>query len=68
MIIRDAVSDDTVALARLLDQLGYAAGADAVSVRLERLGDSPADRLFVAELDGRVVGLAVIHVSPSLEA
>lgn len=35
--------------------------------RLARLYTGAADRLFVAEVDGRVVGLAGIHVSPSVE-
>jgi GNAT superfamily N-acetyltransferase len=67
MTIRDAERSDAAALVRLLEQLGYPAGEDAVVRRLERIGDSPADRLFVAELEGEVVGLAGIHVSPSLE-
>ena len=35
--------------------------------RLERLGASAADRLFVADHNGAVVGFAGIHVSPSFE-
>jgi GNAT superfamily N-acetyltransferase len=67
MTIRDATRGDANAIARLLDQLGYATDADAVSRRLTRLEASESDRLFVAELDGQVVGLAGIHVSPSVE-
>ena len=67
MRIRDVEDSDAPALARLLGQLGYPTGVEAVLRRLERLRDSPTDRLFVAELDGEVVGLAGIHVSPSLE-
>jgi GNAT superfamily N-acetyltransferase len=67
MTIRDAERRDSPALARLLGQLGYPAGEDDVIRRLERIEASPADRLFVAELDGSVVGFAGIHVSPSLE-
>jgi N-acetylglutamate synthase-like GNAT family acetyltransferase len=67
MTIRDAVSGDADAIARLLDQLGYATDSGAVSRRLARLESSEADRLFVAEVDGEVVGLAGIHVSPSVE-
>jgi GNAT superfamily N-acetyltransferase len=63
-VIRDAVIADAPALARLLGQLGYPADADAVRRRLERLGD---DRLFVAEVDGDVVGFAQLHVSPAIE-
>jgi N-acetylglutamate synthase-like GNAT family acetyltransferase len=67
MNIRDAERSDSPALARLLEQLGYPAGEDAVLRRLERLEGSAADRLFVAEVDGEVVGFAGIHVSPSIE-
>jgi N-acetylglutamate synthase-like GNAT family acetyltransferase len=67
MNIRDAERSDSPALVRLLEQLGYPAGEDAVLRRLERIEGSAADRMFVAEVDGEVVGLAGIHVSPSIE-
>jgi GNAT superfamily N-acetyltransferase len=67
LTIRDARAEDASALTRLLDQLGYATDDEAVSRRLERLERSGSDRLFVADLGGEVVGLAGIHVSPSLE-
>ena len=67
MEIRDARRDDAPALARLLDQLGYPTTPEQAARRLERLSASDADRLVVAELDGEVVGLARLHVSPSLE-
>jgi GNAT superfamily N-acetyltransferase len=51
----------------LLGQLGYVADELAVRRRLERIAASDADRLFVAEIDGRVVGLAGLHVSLSVE-
>jgi GNAT superfamily N-acetyltransferase len=65
--IRDADDIDAPALARLLGQLGYPTEEAEVLRRLERLRADPADRVFVAELDGEVVGLAGIHVSRSLE-
>jgi N-acetylglutamate synthase-like GNAT family acetyltransferase len=65
--VRDATRADVPAIAGLLDQLGYPASEDDVAARLRRLGETGADRLFVAELDGAVVGLAGIHVSRSLE-
>lgn len=65
--IRDARGSDSPALARLLEQLGYPASAEDVARRLARLAASDADLLLVAELEGRVVGLAGLHVSPSLE-
>lgn len=64
--VRDAEPRDAAAIARLLGQLGYPADAAAVPARLERL-QIVGDRVVVAEQDGAVVGLAQLHVSPSLE-
>jgi GNAT superfamily N-acetyltransferase len=64
--IRDARPEDSAAIADLLGQLGYPAAAEAVEPRLSGLR-AAGDRLVVAELDGEVVGLADLHVSPSLE-
>jgi N-acetylglutamate synthase-like GNAT family acetyltransferase len=63
--IRDARPDDADAIARLLDQLGYPTDPTAVESRLERLR-IVGDRLVVAEVDGEVVGLAQLHVSPTM--
>jgi N-acetylglutamate synthase-like GNAT family acetyltransferase len=63
--IRDARPDDADAIARLLEQLGYPTDAAAVPSRLERLR-IVGDRLVVAELEGKVVGLAQLHVSPTM--
>jgi GNAT superfamily N-acetyltransferase len=65
-LIRDARPDDAAAIAELLGQLGYPAGADAVRPRIERMLDA-GDRLVVAEVGGDIVGLANLHVSPSIE-
>jgi N-acetylglutamate synthase-like GNAT family acetyltransferase len=65
LTIRDARVEDADAIASLLDQLGYPTGAGAVESRLERVR-IVGDRVVVAELDGRVVGVAQLHVSPTL--
>jgi GNAT superfamily N-acetyltransferase len=65
--IRDARPEDAKALARLIDQLGYPTNEEAVAARLRRLDTSPADRVFVAELEGEVVGAASVHVGLTLE-
>ncbi len=66
LTIRDARAADAPAIALLLDQLGYPAEVGAVEGRLERLV-IVGDRVVVADLDGQVVGLAQLHVSPALE-
>jgi GNAT superfamily N-acetyltransferase len=67
LTIRDAQPKDAPSLGELVAQLGYPVSGRAVAARLERLAVSDADRLFLAELDGEVVGLASIHVSLSIE-
>jgi GNAT superfamily N-acetyltransferase len=64
--IRDAVAEDADAVASLLTQLGYPAEPEAVAERLRRLR-AVGDDIVVAEVGGRVVGLAQLHVSPALE-
>ena len=64
--IRDALADDADAVAALLSQLGYPTEPAAVAERLRRLR-AVGDEVVVAELDGRVAGLAQLHVSPALE-
>ena len=51
----------------MLGQLGYPAPPEEVGPRLERLAASDADQLFLADVDGAVVGLAGLHTSLSLE-
>jgi GNAT superfamily N-acetyltransferase len=66
LTIRDAQAGDAEAIASLLGQLGYPTGPASVGPRLERLV-IVGDRVVVAELDERVVGLAHLHVSPTIE-
>jgi len=64
--IRDARLEDSPHVAGLLGQLGYPTDERAVAARLERLA-VVGDRVFVAEEDGRLVGLAHLQVSPGIE-
>src|SRR5215510_8310451 len=66
LTIRDARAFDAEDIAHLLGQLGYPTSLEAVTPRLERLA-VVGDRVFVAEEDGAVVGLAHLQVSPTLE-
>ena len=65
MRLRDATTADAAAIAGLLTQLGYPAASDSVARRLALLAG--ADRVFVAELDGRIAGLAHLQVLPAIE-
>jgi GNAT superfamily N-acetyltransferase len=64
--IREARAADAGAIAGLLTQLGYPSDADAVEDRLDRLR-VVGDRVVVAELDGEVVALAHLQVSPAVQ-
>jgi GNAT superfamily N-acetyltransferase len=66
LTIRDAQAVDAEQIARLLAQLGYPTHGSAVEPRLERLR-IVGDRVVVADLDGAVVGLAHLHVTPAIE-
>jgi GNAT superfamily N-acetyltransferase len=66
LTVRDARAADADDIALLLEQLGYPSGASAVQARLERLA-IVGDRVVVAEVDGRAVGVAHVQVSPALE-
>lgn len=65
-IVRDAREEDSAAIAELLGQLGYPTTPAAVRSRLKRLA-GVGDTVVVADLDGSVVGLASLRLSPSIE-
>ena len=60
--MRRATDHDAPVVAALLGQLGYAASEAQARVRLRRLASEPGIAVFVAERDGRVIGLATAHV------
>ena len=66
LTIRDAEQADAAAVADLLGQLGYPTSPEGAEARLERLR-VVGDRVVVAELDGRTVGLAHLQVAPAIE-
>jgi GNAT superfamily N-acetyltransferase len=66
LTVRDAGAADAKAVATLLGQLGYSAEPGAVAARLQRL-EIVGDRVVVAEVEGEVVGLAHIQVTPTIE-
>ena len=50
--------DDTARIATLLDQLGHPADPDDVPRRVRAIEQDPDADIWVAELDGTVVGFA----------
>jgi GNAT superfamily N-acetyltransferase len=60
--IREATMEDVPVLSELLGQLGYPSAPAAVRARLERMLEEPGQHVLVADLDGRVVGLATVIV------
>lgn len=60
--VRAAASSDAQAIARLLDQLGYPVDAVEIPARLGRVSKGNRAAVFLAEQDGRVVGLATVHI------
>jgi N-acetylglutamate synthase-like GNAT family acetyltransferase len=64
--VRDATTEDTAAIERLLTQLGYPVRADSVVARLSRLRRA-GDRVVVADVDGQIAGLAHLQVLPAIE-
>ncbi len=64
--IRSAKVEDTLQIAILLGQLGYPNETDAVRKRISLLSSGGADRIWVAEVQGKVVGLLGFHLTPLL--
>lgn len=61
--IRTALPGDVSAVASLLADLGYPQQVATLPARIARLADTQTDVVLVAELDGRVVGIACLHVT-----
>lgn len=67
MIVRAPRDDDADAIAPLLGQLGYPSTPQQVRTRLQALrGDEPSSVMWVAELDGVVVGVATARQFPGI--
>jgi GNAT superfamily N-acetyltransferase len=65
--IRAAAPGDADAIAGLLGELGYPTTPDQWKRRFDRLSREPATSLFVADADGRVVGLAGLRLLTLVE-
>jgi GNAT superfamily N-acetyltransferase len=60
--VRKAITADYDAIAGLLEQLGYPTTSAQVPARLDRLTGDGRATVFVAQREGKVVGLATVHV------
>jgi GNAT superfamily N-acetyltransferase len=65
--VRRADLDDIARITVLLDQLGYPTDTERVRARMDTWLADPRSALFVAEVDGLVVGVAALHAMPLLE-
>lgn len=65
VLVRDADDGDAEALAPVLATLGYPTAPDTIRARCRALiaGDASA-RILVGVVDGRVLGVATLHVTP----
>jgi len=61
--IRTARPGDAPEMAPLLAELGYPQQVATLPARITELADSHTDAVLVAELDGRIVGVACLHVT-----
>ena len=59
---RKATDRDADAIAALLGQLGYPTSPEDAVRRMARLARDPGSRALVAELDGKVVGVATLYI------
>jgi len=65
--IRSAKVEDSPQIAVLLAQLGYPSESEVLREKISLLSSGSADRIWVAEFQGKVVGLLVFHLTPLLQ-
>ena len=66
LAIRDAILEDSTAIANLLDELGYPSLTDGVRQRRARLLHGEDSRVFVAARSAKVLGVLGLHRMPVL--
>lgn len=66
VVLRPPSNADAAALSALLGELGYPTTPSAVPARLAALATHPGALAWVAELDGRVVGVVSVHMLPAI--
>lgn len=65
--VREAQRQDAAAVAALLGELDYPSSLDQARERLERIKQDPSTWVVVAEVDGKIAGLAALHVQNLVE-
>jgi ribosomal protein S18 acetylase RimI-like enzyme len=63
MKIRPAKTQDSEMISELMDQLGYGASSELIEEKLTAFQSSASDAVFVADLDGVVVGEISCHIT-----
>ena len=61
LVLRDAISEDSIQLAALAEQLGYPCSSVDVQRRITRYCNSKTSRIIVASMNGKVVGWASLE-------
>lgn len=61
--IREAVIEDAAHIAGLLKELGYPSTPAFAQSKIVELSKSDSDTVLVAETDGRVIGVAHLHIA-----
>ena len=67
VVIRPPRPTDSAAIASLMGELGYPAWPEEIPARLKELAlDAKSSAMWVAELDGRAVGIATARKFPAI--
>jgi len=61
--IRRPVAQDADQIAGLLKELGYPHNAEFAKSKIAELSKSESDTVLVAEVDGKVIGVAHLHIA-----
>ena len=67
LTVREPQPADAPAIAQLLGELEYPSTAEQAAERIERIAADPSTLLLVAETEGELAGLAVLHVQNLVE-
>lgn len=66
--IKEAMPDDDLAISKLMAELGYSITPTSLRQKISDSLNDAGNAVFIAELNGSVVGVVSIHVLPMLHA